>query len=136
MNKSIEFFNAINDVWNKPVPEDVMSRARQSLLDYIAVTCAGAKFQKSKLEKYFDFAEPEKGAFKAIGTKQDVSLKEAMSDFIKDKQTIIPKHLKSVPLQKRYMFAFNSMLFATIREAMSKGLLYDGKYDEENQWFL
>ncbi len=63
----------------------------------------------------------------------DVSLKEAMSDFIKDKQTIIPKHLKSVPLQKRYMFAFNSMLFATIREAMSKGLLYDGKYDEENQ---
>lgn len=65
-------------MWNKPVPDEVILRARQSLLDYIAVTCAGAEFQKLKLEKYFDFAEPEKGEFKAIGTGRDVSLKEAV----------------------------------------------------------
>ncbi len=78
MNKSVEFFNSINDVWNKPMPDEVIARARQSLLDYIAVTCAGAKFQKAKLEKYFDFAEPEKGEFKAIGTGEEFSLKEAV----------------------------------------------------------
>lgn len=78
MNKSTEFFKSINDVWNKPVPDEVILRARQSLLDYIAVTCAGAEFQKLKLEKYFDFAEPEKGEFRAIGTGRDVSLKEAV----------------------------------------------------------
>ena len=53
MNKSEEFFDAIENVWNTPIPDNVMARARRSLLDYIAVTCAGAKFQEMKLKKYF-----------------------------------------------------------------------------------
>ena len=78
MNKSVEFFDAIDKVWNTPIPDYVVERARRSLLDYIAVTCAGTKFQEEKLRKYFDFAQPEKGNFKAIGTKQNVALKDAV----------------------------------------------------------
>ena len=78
MDKSKEFFNAIKSVWDTPIPDNVMARARRSLLDYIAVTCAGAKFQEMKLKKYFVFAEPEKGEFRAIGTGKAVALKEAV----------------------------------------------------------
>ena len=50
MNKSISFLNAIDQVWKREIPCEVMSRAKRSLLDYLAVTCAGAEFQKEKLE--------------------------------------------------------------------------------------
>lgn len=78
MNVSREYFFAIDKIAKKPIPEPVMSRARRSLLDYLAVTCAGAAFQKEKLCGYFDFAEPEEGRFKAIGTKKNLVLKEAV----------------------------------------------------------
>lgn len=78
MNKSIEFLNMIDEVRKKPIPEAVMARARRSLLDYLAVTCAGAEFQKDKLERYFAFAQPEEGAFKAIGTGKNLTLKDAV----------------------------------------------------------
>lgn len=78
MNKSVEFLKMIDGVWRTPIPEDVMARARRSLLDYLAVTCAGARFQREKLEKYWDFAQPEEGRFRAIGTGKDVALKEAV----------------------------------------------------------
>ena len=78
MNRSIDFLNAIDGVWKRPIPDEVMARARRSLLDYLAVTCAGAEFQKDKLEKYRRFAMPEKGEFRAIGTGRDLALKEAV----------------------------------------------------------
>ena len=78
MNKSAEFLKMIDGVWQAPIPNEVMARARRSLLDYLAVTCAGAEFQKDKLEKYWEFAEPEEGKFRAIGTGKDLVLKEAV----------------------------------------------------------
>ncbi len=78
MNQSIVFLKAIDEVWNMPVPDHVMNRIRQSLLDYLAVTCAGAEFQKEKLEKYYAFARPEAGSFRAIKTGKDLALKEAV----------------------------------------------------------
>ena len=78
MNISKEFLQAINQVAKKEVPAPVMARARRSLLDYLAVTCAGVAFQKEKLKSYFAFAEPEKGEFKAIGTGKNLALKEAV----------------------------------------------------------
>lgn len=78
MNISRAYFDAIDKVAKQPVPAKVMERARQSLLDYLAVTCAGAYFQSSKMERYFAFAEPEAGAFKAIGTGKSLALKEAV----------------------------------------------------------
>lgn len=78
MNRSIEFLKAIDGVWRTPVPEEVMARARRSLLDYLAVTCAGAEFQKDKLKKYWEFAQPEEGKFRAIGTGKDLVMKEAV----------------------------------------------------------
>ena len=78
MNISREYFDAINNVAQKPIPDAVLARARRSLLDYLAVTCAGVAFQKNKLEGYFDFAQPEEGKFKAIGTGKKLVLKEAV----------------------------------------------------------
>lgn len=78
MNISQEFFSAIDRVAKQTIPKEVMERARRSLLDYIAVTCAGARFQKGKIERFFIFAEPEAGAYKAIGTGKNLALKEAV----------------------------------------------------------
>ncbi len=78
MNQSRAYFDAVDKVAKQPIPVRVMERARRSLLDYLAVTCAGAHFQSSKMERYFAFAEPEPGAFKAIGTGKSLALKEAV----------------------------------------------------------
>lgn len=78
MNKSFEFLDAIDSVRKKKIPDEVMARARRSLLDYLAVTCAGAVFQKDKLEHYYAFAKPEEGKFKAIGTGRNLVLKETV----------------------------------------------------------
>ena len=78
MNVSKKFFHAIDQVAKIEIPVLVMARARRSLLDYLAVTCAGAAFQKEKVNGYFAFAEPEKGEFKAIGTGKNLALKEAV----------------------------------------------------------
>lgn len=78
MNVSERFFRAIDDVARQEIPESVIERAKLSLLDYLAVTCAGAVFQKDKNEKYFSFSQPEKGRFEAIGTGRRLNLKEAV----------------------------------------------------------
>ena len=78
MNISRAYYDAIDKVAKQPIPAKVMERARQSLLDYLAVTCAGAHFQSGKMERYYSFAEPEAGAFKAIGTGKSLALKEAV----------------------------------------------------------
>lgn len=78
MNISRGYFNAIDEVARNPIPAAVMARARHSLLDYMAVTCAGAAFQREKMQRYYDFAQPEGGKFKAIGTGKSLVLKEAV----------------------------------------------------------
>lgn len=78
MNITIKFLSEIDNLQKQPIPDYVMARARQSLLDYIAVTCAGSKFQEEKLEKYYKFAEPEEGKYKAIGTGKSLALKETI----------------------------------------------------------
>lgn len=128
MNQSIDFLKAIDGVWNHPVPETVMVRARRSLLDYLAVTCAGARFQREKLDRYFAFAEPEPGAFRAIGTGKDLVLKEAVFlnglnghalDFDDGTNSGII-HLGSpifsllIPLSQRYGIGIDAMLKAAI----------------------
>ena len=76
INKSIEFLMQIDSV--KDISEAAMNRAKRSLLDYLAVTCAGSAFQSEKIKKYYEFAEPEHGAYKAIGTGKNVVLDEAV----------------------------------------------------------
>ena len=78
MNRSEEFLNALEEVRRREIPGEVLTRVRRSLLDYLAVTCAGAAFQREKLEKYFAFALPEAGAFRAIGTGKDLALQETV----------------------------------------------------------
>lgn len=78
LNKTASYLSAIDEVWKEPVPNHVHSRAIQSLLDYLAVTCAGTAFQRNKLDAYLDFAQPEGGIFKAIGLGKGLALKEAV----------------------------------------------------------
>lgn len=78
MNVSQSFFAEIDKIAKREVPAEVMERAKRSLLDYLAVTCAGAAFQKEKLNRYFDFSQPERGDFKVIGTAKNLVLKEAV----------------------------------------------------------
>lgn len=59
-------------------------------------------------------------------------LKELLAGFYRGKKQELPAHLDSVPLQKQYLFADHAMLFATIREAISRGRLYDGNYDDDS----
>lgn len=77
-NISRRFLEAIDSVRRREMPAEVLARVRRSLQDYLAVTCAGAAFQREMLEKYWAFAQPEAGAFRAIGTGKDVVLKEAV----------------------------------------------------------
>lgn len=128
MNKSVEFLSAIDGVWKREIPDEVMARARRSLLDYLSVTCAGAAFQKDKVDGYFDFAQPEDGKFRAIGLGKDLVLKEAVFlnglnahalDFDDGTNSGII-HLGSpifsllIPLSQRYGIKMNDMLRAAI----------------------
>lgn len=65
----------------------------------------------------------------AAALSEDV--KPLLARFLCGKKQEIPAHLDSVPLQKQYLYAHNAMLFATVREAMKRGELYDGGYDAE-----
>ena len=78
MNVSQSFFYEIDKIAHQEIPSAVMVRARRSLLDYLAVTCAGTAFQKDKLNNYFSFVCPEAGGFKAIGTGKKLALKEVV----------------------------------------------------------
>ena len=64
---------------------------------------------------------------------KDEKLKKLLADFVRDKKTPCPAHIDSVPLFKQYMCPVNAILFATVREAISKGKLYDGRYDEDEE---
>lgn len=128
MNKSNEFLKAVDSVRKMPIPEAVMARTKKSLLDYIAVTCAGARFQEEKLKKYCDFAQPEVGKFKAIGMRKNMALKEAIFlnglnghalDFDDGTNSGII-HLGSpifsllIPLSQRYGVSVDEMLRAAV----------------------
>ena len=78
MNQSVAFLKAVDDLHKMEIPREVVARAKRSLLDYLAVTCAGAKFQEDKLEQYMAFAQPENGSFKVIGLHLGKVLKEAV----------------------------------------------------------
>lgn len=128
MNISQQFLSSIEEVWWRSVPAEVIDRAKRSLMDYLAVTCAGAVFQKDKLENYWSFAQPEEGKFKAIGTGKDLVLKEAVFlnglnghalDFDDGTNSGII-HLGSpifsllIPLAQRYDITVDDMLKAAI----------------------
>ena len=78
MNKTEAFLNEIDALAQRPLPPEVLDRAKESLLDYLAVTAAGAAFQGEKLARYMEFAGPESGKYKAIGTGRRLAMKEAV----------------------------------------------------------
>ena len=128
MNISQKFFSEIDKIARLDIPDEVMSRARLSLLDYLAVTCAGVEFQKEKIKRYIEFACPEQGEFNIIGLHKTLALKEAVFlnglnahalDFDDGTNSGII-HLGSpifsllIPLSQRYAIDLETMLKAAI----------------------
>ena len=73
------FLVRIRNAFADEIPERVYKRAKESLLDYIGVTLAGAEAISDKLSGvFYSFAEPEAGAFTAVGVKQKMGLKDAV----------------------------------------------------------
>lgn len=52
-----------------------------------------------------------------------------LKEFLKGKKKPIPPHLKSVPLQKQYLYSYHAMLMITLRLALREGLIRDEGYD-------
>ncbi|MDD4513873.1 MAG: MmgE/PrpD family protein [Eubacteriales bacterium] len=71
------FLGSIEEVAAREIPQAVLERAKRALMDYIAVTIAGAKANQEKLTKYLEFAEPESGSSTLIGMSMKTNLKEA-----------------------------------------------------------
>ncbi len=67
---------------------------------------------------------------KEVRQAMEIDLKDILAEFLKGKKQEIPAHLDSVPLQKQYLYSNNAMIFAVIREAISRGKLYNGNYDD------
>ncbi|MCM1424837.1 MAG: MmgE/PrpD family protein, partial [bacterium] len=105
-----------------------MQRAQNALLDYLAVTMAGAKANKTKWEAYLKCAAPEAGNSTLIGMPLRTNLKEAVFlngfnahtlDFDDGTNTGII-HLGSVvfsvliPLAEKYAVSLEKMLQAAV----------------------
>ena len=58
VNISRDFFNSVETLYNQNISTEVLKRAKRSLLDYLAGTSAGAKFQETKVKDYCTFAQP------------------------------------------------------------------------------
>lgn len=128
MNQTTEFLKVLHTLYEQEITDTAMKRAAQSLLDYLAVTCAGAAFQKEKLQRYAEFAAPEEGNFSAIGLHQKLAMKEAVFlnglnghalDFDDGTNSGII-HLGSpifsllLPLAQRYGYSIDDVLRAAI----------------------
>ncbi len=79
-NKTLteQFISSIEEVAEKEISASAINRAKLSLLDYLAVTAAGAKTNKDKLQRYFELEQPEKGDYTLIGMNKTTNLKEAI----------------------------------------------------------
>jgi 2-methylcitrate dehydratase PrpD len=128
MNLTEQFLHSIEAAAEKEIPQSAMDRAKRSLLDYIAVTTAGAKANEEKLIKYFTDAEPEPGNSTLIGMGKKTNLKEAVFlnglnahalDFDDGTNTGII-HLGSpifsvlIPLAEKHRISIEKMLRAAI----------------------
>lgn len=70
------FIERIDDVFRHEIPEEVVHKARFSLLDYIGVTLAGRKMLESKLNLFIK--DKERGRISAIGFKEKFNLNDAV----------------------------------------------------------
>ena len=55
-----------------------------------------------------------------------------LTEYLKGKKQVIPAHLTSVPLQKQYLTALGALDMATIRLAITDGVIHDGGYDNDD----
>lgn len=78
MNITDLFLNNIKKFADREIPSSALHRAEQSLLDYIAVTSAGSKYNEEKLTKYFLEVKPETGNSTLIGMGRNINLKDSV----------------------------------------------------------
>lgn len=128
MNITDRFLNDIDELFKKEIPTRALERTRKSLLDYIAVTIAGAKINVKKLADYFSFINSEKGNCTLIGMNKKTTLKEcvflnglnAHTLDLDDGTNVGIIHLGSpifsvlIPLAEKYNISLDKMLKSAI----------------------
>ncbi|NLB10489.1 MAG: MmgE/PrpD family protein [Clostridiaceae bacterium] len=72
------FLKEIENLFSNEIPAHVFRRAKIALLDYMAVTVAGAASHADKLEAYLREVNPEAGEIAAIGMKSKFTMKESV----------------------------------------------------------
>lgn len=78
MNKTEQFLNELDLLFQKNFPTSVIEKSKISLLDYIAVTLAGTTFFDEKQNRYLEFERNIDGNTNVIGLHQKLNLKEAV----------------------------------------------------------
>ena len=78
MNKTKNFLNDIENLFQHEIPEHVIEKATLALLDYIAVTLAGTTGIKTKLDRFLELEKPEPGNTTTIGLKRKLNLKDTV----------------------------------------------------------
>ncbi len=77
-NSTINFICEIDKLFQKDIPSPTIKRTKQALLDYICVSLAGAKYNKSRIDKYISTRGFESGNADIIGIKSGFTLKDAV----------------------------------------------------------
>ncbi len=77
MNKTEEFLARIYEVKQKPIPQNVMERAKLALLDYIGVTVAGLKEQREKIDSLVAGFCDHGGEIRPVGMSETMSITNA-----------------------------------------------------------
>lgn len=77
MNKTEEFLARIYEVKQKPIPPNVMERAKLALLDYIGVTVAGLKEQREKIDSLVAGFCDHGGEIRPVGMSETMSITNA-----------------------------------------------------------
>lgn len=78
MNKTDCFLECIEEVKKHEIPTNVYQRAKLALLDYIGVTIAGLKEQRSKIECLTESFSDEGGKIRPIGLQNTMSMNNAV----------------------------------------------------------
>lgn len=78
MNKTELFLNLIDSISNKPIPDNVILRAKLALLDYIGVTLAGLKEQRDKIDSLMSSFDDADGNIYPVGMSQAMSINNAV----------------------------------------------------------
>ena len=128
MKESIPLFKNIEKLLNLEFEKENYDRAKENLLDYIAVTYAGSKATSNILKDYIELNQVEEGSYHIYGTQYHTNFEEAVFlnglnahflDYDDGSNAGIihfgsPIYSLLIPLAKKYKMNLNEVLRASM----------------------